>query len=87
MRFDKWYDVINGNVSPAGYMPGASIPLQKQLEHANQQSGFTDAVRFYLSILSHLQQMQTFATYFNKKASKPLQTMFYILSCGGSMTP
>ncbi|XP_008319933.1 G protein pathway suppressor 2 isoform X1 [Cynoglossus semilaevis] len=26
-----------------GYIPGAGIPLQKQLEHANQQSGFTDA--------------------------------------------
>lgn len=33
----------------SGYIPGASIPLQKQLEHANQQSGFTDAVRaFYI---------------------------------------
>lgn len=32
-------------VSRAGYIPGAGIPLQKQLEHANQQSGFTDAVR------------------------------------------
>lgn len=29
----------------AGFIPGAGIPLQKQLEHANQQSGFTDAVR------------------------------------------
>lgn len=28
----------------AGFIPGAGIPLQKQLEHANQQSGFTDAV-------------------------------------------
>lgn len=28
-----------------GFIPGAGIPLQKQLEHANQQSGFTDAVR------------------------------------------
>lgn len=31
--------------SHTGYIPGAGIPLQKQLEHANQQSGFTDAVR------------------------------------------
>lgn len=31
--------------SSPGYIPGAGIPLQKQLEHANQQSGFTDAVR------------------------------------------
>lgn len=29
---------------PAGYIPSAGIPLQKQLEHANQQSGFTDSV-------------------------------------------
>lgn len=29
--------------SQQGYIPGAGIPLQKQLEHANQQSGFTDA--------------------------------------------
>lgn len=29
--------------SQPGYIPSASIPLQKQLEHANQQSGFTDA--------------------------------------------
>ena len=28
----------------AGFIPGAGISLQKQLEHANQQSGFTDAV-------------------------------------------
>lgn len=28
-----------------GFISGAGIPLQKQLEHANQQSGFTDAVR------------------------------------------
>lgn len=27
-----------------GFIPSASIPLQKQLEHANQQSGFTDSV-------------------------------------------
>lgn len=32
------------HVSLAGYISGTSIPLQKQLEHANQQSGFTDAV-------------------------------------------
>lgn len=29
--------------SQPGFIPGAGIPLQKQLEHANQQSGFTDA--------------------------------------------
>lgn len=29
--------------SQPGFMPSASIPLQKQLEHANQQSGFTDS--------------------------------------------
>ncbi|XP_066578687.1 G protein pathway suppressor 2 isoform X4 [Amia ocellicauda] len=28
---------------PAGFIPSAGIPLQKQLEHANQQSGFTDS--------------------------------------------
>lgn len=33
--------------SSPGYIPGAGIPLQKQLEHANQQSGFTDAVRLW----------------------------------------
>uniref|UniRef100_A0A8C1PQP0 G protein pathway suppressor 2 n=1 Tax=Cyprinus carpio TaxID=7962 RepID=A0A8C1PQP0_CYPCA len=27
-----------------GFIPSPSIPLQKQLEHANQQSGFTDSV-------------------------------------------
>uniref|UniRef100_A0AAY4ANB9 G protein pathway suppressor 2 n=1 Tax=Denticeps clupeoides TaxID=299321 RepID=A0AAY4ANB9_9TELE len=27
-----------------GFIPTAGIPLQKQLEHANQQSGFTDTV-------------------------------------------
>ena len=27
-----------------GLIPSAGIPLQKQLEHANQQSGFTDSV-------------------------------------------
>ncbi|XP_028839734.1 G protein pathway suppressor 2 isoform X3 [Denticeps clupeoides] len=26
-----------------GFIPSAAIPLQKQLEHANQQSGFTDS--------------------------------------------
>ncbi|XP_051974888.1 G protein pathway suppressor 2 isoform X2 [Xyrauchen texanus] len=29
--------------SQPGYIPSAGIPLQKQLEHANQQSGFTDS--------------------------------------------
>ncbi|KAG5284606.1 hypothetical protein AALO_G00028520 [Alosa alosa] len=30
-------------VSQPGIFPSAAIPLQKQLEHANQQSGFTDS--------------------------------------------
>lgn len=37
-----------------GFIPGAGIPLQKQLEHANQQSGFTDAVRQTLGQLYDL---------------------------------
>ncbi|XP_037532039.1 G protein pathway suppressor 2 isoform X1 [Nematolebias whitei] len=37
------YPVHGHFTSQPGYIPGASIPLQKQLEHANQQSGFTDA--------------------------------------------
>ncbi|XP_067379798.1 G protein pathway suppressor 2 isoform X1 [Channa argus] len=37
------YPVHSHFTSQAGYIPGAGIPLQKQLEHANQQSGFTDA--------------------------------------------
>ncbi|KAG7243402.1 hypothetical protein INR49_011859 [Caranx melampygus] len=37
------YPVHSHFTSQPGYMPGAGIPLQKQLEHANQQSGFTDA--------------------------------------------
>eukprot|EP00064_Thunnus_orientalis_P012988 superscaffoldBa00002059_g13025 len=37
------YPVHNHFTSQPGYIPGAGIPLQKQLEHANQQSGFTDA--------------------------------------------
>uniref|UniRef100_A0A3Q2XQA5 G protein pathway suppressor 2 n=1 Tax=Hippocampus comes TaxID=109280 RepID=A0A3Q2XQA5_HIPCM len=39
------YPVHNHFTSQPGYIPGAGIPLQKQLEHANQQSGFTDTVR------------------------------------------
>uniref|UniRef100_A0A3B3WET6 G protein pathway suppressor 2 n=1 Tax=Poecilia mexicana TaxID=48701 RepID=A0A3B3WET6_9TELE len=38
------YPVHSHFPSQAGFISGASIPLQKQLEHANQQSGFTDAV-------------------------------------------
>ncbi|XP_071988349.1 G protein pathway suppressor 2 [Engystomops pustulosus] len=37
---------VHGHYSGAhaGFMPpSSSIPLQKQLEHANQQSGFTDS--------------------------------------------
>ncbi|XP_077598633.1 G protein pathway suppressor 2 isoform X2 [Stigmatopora nigra] len=37
------YPVHGHFTSQPGYIPGAGIPLQKQLEHANQQSGFTDA--------------------------------------------
>uniref|UniRef100_A0A3Q0SBE6 G protein pathway suppressor 2 n=1 Tax=Amphilophus citrinellus TaxID=61819 RepID=A0A3Q0SBE6_AMPCI len=37
------YPVHSHFTSQQGYIPGAGIPLQKQLEHANQQSGFTDA--------------------------------------------
>ncbi|XP_023256380.1 G protein pathway suppressor 2 [Seriola lalandi dorsalis] len=37
------YPVHSHFTSQPGYIPGAGIPLQKQLEHANQQSGFTDA--------------------------------------------
>ncbi|XP_064796720.1 G protein pathway suppressor 2-like isoform X1 [Oncorhynchus masou masou] len=36
------YAVHNHFTSQQGFIPGAGIPLQKQLEHANQQSGFTD---------------------------------------------
>ncbi|XP_063059470.1 G protein pathway suppressor 2 isoform X2 [Engraulis encrasicolus] len=37
------YAVPSHFVSQSGYIPSAAIPLQKQLEHANQQSGFTDS--------------------------------------------
>lgn len=37
------YPVHSHFTSQPGFIPGAGIPLQKQLEHANQQSGFTDA--------------------------------------------
>ncbi|KAM4611747.1 G protein pathway suppressor 2 isoform 2-T2 [Polymixia lowei] len=37
------YPVHGHFTSQPGFIPGAGIPLQKQLEHANQQSGFTDA--------------------------------------------
>ncbi|XP_031428397.1 G protein pathway suppressor 2 isoform X3 [Clupea harengus] len=37
------YAVHSHFVSQPGYIPSAAIPLQKQLEHANQQSGFTDS--------------------------------------------
>ncbi|PWA28820.1 hypothetical protein CCH79_00012965 [Gambusia affinis] len=37
------YPVHSHFPSQPGFISGASIPLQKQLEHANQQSGFTDA--------------------------------------------
>ncbi|KAI7814094.1 G protein pathway suppressor 2-like [Triplophysa rosa] len=35
--------VLSHFSSQPGFIPSASIPLQKQLEHANQQSGFTDS--------------------------------------------
>lgn len=37
------YPVHSHFTSQPGFIPGAGIPLQKQLEHANQQSGFTDS--------------------------------------------
>ncbi|XP_062240430.1 G protein pathway suppressor 2 isoform X3 [Platichthys flesus] len=43
------YPVHSHFTSQPGYIPGAGIPLQKQLEHANQQSGFTDAAQFQSS--------------------------------------
>lgn len=37
---------VNSILLPmTGFLPSATIPLQKQLEHANQQSGFTDSVK------------------------------------------
>ncbi|XP_047242059.1 G protein pathway suppressor 2 isoform X3 [Girardinichthys multiradiatus] len=62
------YPVHSHFPSQAGYIPGASIPLQKQLEHANQQSGFTDAAAFQgspqgaprHSFLAHSQSGQRF---------------------------
>ncbi|KAM8898738.1 G protein pathway suppressor 2 isoform 4-T4 [Spinachia spinachia] len=43
------YPVHSPFTSQPGYISGAGIPLQKQLEHANQQSGFTDAAPFQTS--------------------------------------
>ncbi|KAL2095244.1 hypothetical protein ACEWY4_009963 [Coilia grayii] len=43
------YAVPSHFVSQPGYIPSAAIPLQKQLEHANQQSGFTDSASFQSS--------------------------------------
>lgn len=37
------YTVHTHFTSQPGFIPSAGIPLQKQLEHANQQSGFTDS--------------------------------------------
>ncbi|KAM9441358.1 G protein pathway suppressor 2 isoform 1-T1 [Clarias gariepinus] len=37
------YTVHTHFTSQPGFLPSAGIPLQKQLEHANQQSGFTDS--------------------------------------------
>ncbi|XP_010866229.1 G protein pathway suppressor 2 isoform X2 [Esox lucius] len=37
------YAVHSHFTSQPGFLPSAGIPLQKQLEHANQQSGFTDS--------------------------------------------
>uniref|UniRef100_A0A3B5QIQ9 G protein pathway suppressor 2 n=1 Tax=Xiphophorus maculatus TaxID=8083 RepID=A0A3B5QIQ9_XIPMA len=44
------YPVHSHFPSQPGFISGASIPLQKQLEHANQQSGFTDAVSRVCSV-------------------------------------
>ncbi|XP_063043262.1 G protein pathway suppressor 2-like isoform X3 [Engraulis encrasicolus] len=54
--------------SQTGFIPSAGIPLQKQLEHANQQSGFTDSASFPASaqptqrhtLFSHTQSGQRF---------------------------
>ncbi|KAJ8416833.1 hypothetical protein AAFF_G00327110 [Aldrovandia affinis] len=54
--------------SQPGFIPSAGIPLQKQLEHANQQSGFMDSTSFQSSsqlaphhaYLSHTQTGQRF---------------------------
>ncbi|XP_060768761.1 G protein pathway suppressor 2 isoform X3 [Neoarius graeffei] len=37
------YTVHTHFTSQPGFLPSTGIPLQKQLEHANQQSGFTDS--------------------------------------------
>uniref|UniRef100_A0A8C1YC09 G protein pathway suppressor 2 n=1 Tax=Cyprinus carpio TaxID=7962 RepID=A0A8C1YC09_CYPCA len=37
------YAVYSHFTTQPGFIPSPSIPLQKQLEHANQQSGFTDS--------------------------------------------
>ncbi|ROL45635.1 G protein pathway suppressor 2 [Anabarilius grahami] len=37
------YAVHSHFTAQPGFIPSAGIPLQKQLEHANQQSGFTDS--------------------------------------------
>uniref|UniRef100_A0A3B4C669 G protein pathway suppressor 2 n=1 Tax=Pygocentrus nattereri TaxID=42514 RepID=A0A3B4C669_PYGNA len=37
------YTVHSHFTSQPGFIPSTGIPLQKQLEHANQQSGFTDS--------------------------------------------
>ncbi|KAM4611748.1 G protein pathway suppressor 2 isoform 3-T3 [Polymixia lowei] len=62
------YPVHGHFTSQPGFIPGAGIPLQKQLEHANQQSGFTDAAPFQSSpqsaprhaFLPHAQSGQRF---------------------------
>ncbi|KAL2079612.1 hypothetical protein ACEWY4_025356 [Coilia grayii] len=54
--------------SQPGFIPSAGIPLQKQLEHANQQSGFTDSASFPAAaqsaprhtLFSHTQSGQRF---------------------------
>uniref|UniRef100_H2LP46 G protein pathway suppressor 2 n=1 Tax=Oryzias latipes TaxID=8090 RepID=H2LP46_ORYLA len=59
------YPVHGHFTSQPGYIPGASIPLQKQLEHANQQSGFTDKMFktnisfFFLLSLPHQAPFQS----------------------------
>lgn len=64
----------------AGYIPSAGIPLQKQLEHANQQSGFTDSVsRTYKKI--HCDQLETESQLFLIVPTCHLCLCEYIGSC------
>ncbi|XP_035383066.1 G protein pathway suppressor 2 isoform X2 [Electrophorus electricus] len=53
------YTVPSHFPSQTGFIPSAGIPLQKQLEHANQQSGFTDSSNLRTI---HSQALHTSAT-------------------------